>query len=99
MKNIKKYIEVIIVVSWFLILLLITLLLTSCGGSESNYKVSEKDSVVQCVVDSTWYNTSPSTIQPSNVYYFRTECGNTHCANQNLYKIGDTITYVWKKTL
>jgi hypothetical protein len=99
MKIIKKYLEVIVVFFWFLILLLITLSLTSCGGSESDYKVTKKDSVVQCVVDSVWSNSSPSTIQPSNVYYFKTECGNTHCVNRNLYKIGDTITYVWKKTL
>lgn len=97
MKNIKKYLEVIVISFWFLILLLITLLLTSCGGSESNYEVTKKDSVIQCVVDSTWSNSSPSTIQPNNIYYFRTECGNTHCTNRKIYKIGDTITYIWKK--
>lgn len=95
----KKYSEIIVALVWFLLLIGVAMFITSCGEPTKNMKINEGDSVVQCVVDSTWSSGSRSTIQPDNIYYFRTKCGNTHCANKSLYEVGDTITYVWKKTL
>jgi len=78
-------------------LLVLAIFMTSCNNTENRMSIDDGDSIVQCVVDSTWSSGSRSSIQPDPIFYFRTECGNTHCTNKCIYKVGDTITYVWKK--
>ena len=61
----KKYSEVIVVVLWFIMLLVLAIFMTSCNNTENRMSIDDGDSIVQCVVDSTWSSgcllyTSPS---------------------------------------
>lgn len=71
------------------------ILLTSC---ENFGKIEPGDIVKKCVIDTMYITDSPSTIEPGNRYHYRTDCGQVLTTRRNdVYKIGDTITYVYKK--
>lgn len=97
MKFFKKYWENFVVVIWFLLVLVFAIFFTSCNNTNHNYKIDDNDSVSLCVIDSVWSKSNPSTLNPEPLHFFRTECGNVHCTNKKIYKIGDTIVYVWRK--
>ncbi len=77
------------------ILLGLPILLLSCQGG---YKIEPGDIVVKCVIDSLEIHPSVSTIEPGSVYVYHTDCGEKITTrNSNVYHLGDTVTYVYKK--
>jgi hypothetical protein len=71
------------------------IILTSC---EDFGKIEKGDIVKHCIIDTVFVTQSPSTIEPGNRYHYRTDCGQVLTTRRNdVYKIGDTITYVYKK--
>ena len=81
---------------WFLLLFLVAVLFVGCSNSKN--KIEPGDLVIKCVVDSTWTKQGPATIPVEPNHYIKTSCGEIHKVNNpNVYHIGDTITYVYKK--
>lgn len=77
-------------------LIFLSLFLTSC---QEFGKIEPRDIVKKCVIDTMFITDSPSTIEPGNRYHYRTDCGQIFVTRRNnVYNIGDTITYVYKKT-
>ena len=73
----------------------IILLLFSC----QNRKTIDKNDVVnKCVIDNVTVSQPHSTIEFDNIYIYHTSCGEQiSTTRDNIYRIGDTITYVYKK--
>ena len=91
----KKFAPYVLVLIWFLIIGLLAFLLTGC---ENHNKIEPGDKVVKCVIDSTSIEGPRSTIEPYVRYCYYTKCGQRIVTNRSdIYKIGDTITYVYKK--
>ena len=91
----KKFAPYILVLIWFLVIGLLAFLLTGC---ENNNKIEPGDKVVKCVIDSTSIEGPRSTIEPYVRYCYYTKCGQRIVTERSdIYKIGDTITYVYKK--
>ena len=97
MKNfITKNAPLLLVLLWFIMLGLVATLLTGC--SKPSNRIEPGDLVIKCVVDSTWTKQGPATIPVEPNYYIKTSCGEIHKVNNpNVYHVGDTITYVYKK--
>ncbi len=73
-------------------------LLIAILNRKNDFKIEEGDIVKHCVIDSMFVTDSPSTIEPGNRYHYRTNCGQTFVTRRNdVYKIGDTLTFVYKK--
>jgi hypothetical protein len=71
-------------------------LLTSCDGP----KIEPGDKVVKCTIDSTSIQLPQSVMDIEPKYCYYTKCGQRIITSRkNAYKIGDTITYVYKRTL
>jgi hypothetical protein len=71
------------------------LILYSC---QSNHKIEPGDKVVTCIIDSMSILRPISVLDIQPKYYYYTDCGTKFsCNSDNIYKIGDTITYVYKK--
>jgi len=95
MEKIKNNFEWVITI---IILVLITLLAISIAGCSEVPKIEPGDKVEKCVIDSVYVTNSRSTIEPESIYHYKTSCGYVLVTKRNAYKIGDTITYVFKKT-
>jgi hypothetical protein len=97
MKNfILKNGPLLIVLLWFIILGIVATLITGCNTSAN--RIEPGDLVIKCVVDSSWTKQGPGTIPVEPNHYVRTSCGEIHKVNNpNVYHIGDTIIYVYKK--
>jgi hypothetical protein len=91
----KKFAPYVLVLIWFLVIGLLAFLLTGCKNKN---KIEPGDKVVKCVIDSVSTEGPRSTIEPYVRYYYYTKCGERLITNRDdIYKIGDTITYVYKK--
>ena len=78
------------------ILFFVLVVLTSC---QDFGKIEPGDIVKKCVIDTMFVTDSPSTIEPGNRYHYGTDCGQMFVTRRNdVYRIGYTITYVYKKT-
>ena len=67
-------------------------------GCTNNHKVEPNDVVKKCVIDSLEVRMERSTIEVGPFYIYHTDFGEVlqTCRN-DIYKIGDTITYVYKR--
>ena len=67
-------------------------------GCTNNHKVEPNDVIKKCVIDSLEVRMERSTIEVGPFYIYHTDCGEVlqTCRN-DIYKIGDTITYVYKR--
>lgn len=67
-------------------------------GCGERPKIEKGDLVCKCIIDSISVKQSVSTIEPEPTYIFYTNC-NTKLQSyrDDVYHIGDTITYVYKK--
>ena len=97
MKNfIEKNGSWILVLLWFLLLGLSATLFVGCNKPTQH--IESGDLVIKCIVDSTWTKQGPATIPVEPNHYIKTSCGDIHKVNNpNVYHVGDTITYVYKK--
>jgi hypothetical protein len=78
-----------------LLLLFTTLLIIGCGEQP---KIEKGDLVCECIIDSIQIKQSISTIEPDPMYIVYTNCGTKLQTYRNdIYHIGDTITYLYKK--
>lgn len=94
--NMKKNSTIIGIVLWFIFITLFSVFITSCNGK--NHTIEDGDKIVKCVIDSQYSKQPESTLQIDPTYVYITDCGNRITTNRNdVYKIGDTITYVYKK--
>jgi len=74
---------------------ILTLLLFSC---QSKKTIDKNDIVIKCVIDSVVISQPHSTIEVDNIYTYHTSCGEQILTKRsNVYRVGDTITYVYKK--
>jgi hypothetical protein len=86
--------SVLITILTFLIIGLMMMSL----GCDTKPNIEPGDTVVKCVIDSMSMEGPHSTIEVDNQYYYYTNCGQKVKTNRNdIYHVGDTITYVYKK--
>lgn len=91
----KKSIPYLLVLMWFLLIGIVAFILTGC---ENRNKIEPGDKVVKCVIDSSWVKQPVAINELTPKYYYKTECGQSFSTDRDdIYKIGDTITYVYKK--
>jgi hypothetical protein len=91
----KKDLTYLWVTLWFVIIVSVALLSTGCNPRPT---IEPGDKVVKCVIDSMSMEGPRSTIESNYHYYYYTDCGERVITNRNdVYKIGDTVTYVYKK--
>jgi len=95
MKNIKNNLTWILTVIWFFLVLYIAIVLSGC--SKPDNKIEPGDRVEKCVIVSVKCVNSHSTIEPDPYYHYQTDCGKKIVTKRNSYKVGDTITYVYKQ--
>lgn len=70
------------------------LLITSCGEKP---KITKDDLVKQCVITSMVEKERISVMDIEPSYIFTTECGTKFTSKRDdVYHIGDTVTYVYK---
>ena len=85
-----KYFFPLFVISFFV--------LTFISVSRQHPKIEDGDIIKKCVIDTFYITQSPSTIEYGNRYNYITDCDEFVITKRNdVYKIGDTITYVYKK--
>ena len=91
----KKDLTYLWITLWFVMIGFIAFLVT---GFNPRPTIEPGDKVVKCVIDSMSMEGPRSTIESNYHYYYYTDCGERVITNRNdVYKIGDTITYVYKK--
>jgi hypothetical protein len=67
-------------------------------GCTNNHKIEPNDVVKKCVIDSLEVRMERSTIEVGPFYIYHTDCGELlQTRRSDIYKIGDTITYVYKR--
>lgn len=83
---------------FFPLFILIFFVVTIISVSNTSPKIEEGDIVKKCVIDTFYVTESPSTIEYGKRYHYSTDCDEFVITKRNdVYKIGDTITYVYKK--
>ncbi len=76
-----------------LLLTITTLLIFSCKNKR---EISKNDLVFKCVITEMKQHQSKSTLEYEPLYTYKTDCGTELISYRgNVYKIGDTITYVY----
>lgn len=95
MEKIKNNFKWVITIIIMTVVIILGVLISGCGEVP---KVEPGDEVEKCVVDSVYTTNSRSTIEPESIYHYKTSCGYVVVTKRNTYKIGDTITYVFKGT-
>ena len=67
-------------------------------NEKSSNKIEKGDVVKKCVIDTMFVTESPSTIEYGKRYNYKTSCDEVILTKRNdVYEIGDTITYIYKK--
>jgi hypothetical protein len=94
MEKIKNNFEWVITAIIITLIVILGILISGCGEVP---KIEAGDKVEKCVIDSVYITNSRSTIEPELIYHYSTSCGYEIITKRNAYKIGDTITYVFKK--
>jgi hypothetical protein len=80
------------------ILILGLVLIASILEKKSSNKIGEGDVVKQCVIDTMFVTESPSTIEYGKRYNYKTSCDEVILTKRNnIYEIGDTLTFIYKK--
>ena len=65
---------------------------------EKTPKIEKGDLVCECIIESVQIKESISTIEPEPIYIYQTNCKTVLSTNNgDIYHVGDTITYVYKK--
>ena len=82
-----------------LFLFFVSLVLLAQVLNRTSYnEIEDGDIVKKCVIDTFYVTESPSTIEYGKRYHYSTDCDEFVITKRNdVYKIGDTITYVYKK--
>ena len=92
----KKNYTLIGILLWFIFVTLFSIVVTSCNGER--YKIEDGDKVIKCVIDTQYVEPPKSDIEIEPTYVYITDCGNRIVTRRgDVYSIGDTITYVYKK--
>jgi hypothetical protein len=79
-------------------IIVISSLLLTIGCSQKPNTIEPGDTVVKCVIDSISIQQERSTIEVGPYYTYYTDCGEKITTkNNSVYKIGDTITYDYKR--
>ena len=83
----------------FLFLFFISFVLIASILNKSRYdEIEEGDIVTKCVIDTFYVTESPSTIEFGKRYHYSTDCDEfVITKGYDLYDIGDTITFIYKK--
>jgi hypothetical protein len=83
----------------FLFLFFISFVLIASILNKSRYdEIEEGDIVTKCVIDTFYVTESSSTIEFGKRYHYSTDCDEFVITKRNdVYKIGDTITFIYKK--
>lgn len=83
----------------FLFLFFISFVLIASILNKSSYnKIEAEDIVKRCVIDTFYVTESPSTIEYGKRYHYSTDCDEFVITKRyDLYDIGDTITFIYKK--
>lgn len=92
----KKDYTFIGILLWFIFVTLFSIVITSCNGNR--YKIEDGDNVVKCIIDTQYVMEPQSVLDVDPTYVYITDCGNKIFTSRgDVYSIGDTITYVYKK--
>lgn len=79
-------------------IIFLSLSLLTIGCSQTPNTIEPGDTIVKCVIDSIEMKQERSTIEVGPYYTYHTDCGEKITTKNNLvYKVGDTITYVYKR--
>ena len=93
-ENVKKYGVITAIVAWFILVILVAIFMVSCGKPKS--MVEPGDVVKKIVVDSFVVLPPHSTIETDNTYKYYTS-DSSEFTSRTKYRIGDTITIIYKK--
>ena len=74
--------------------LLISLVLMSC---EKYPTIEDGDLIQKCVIIKVKVRKPFSTIDWATRYVYTTDCGTKHVTTKPAYKVGDTLTFVYKQ--
>lgn len=93
-ENIKNNITIFGIIMWFILIVLIAINLSGCGKQKP--MIEPGDVVKKIVVDSMEVLPPHSTIETDNRYrYFTSD--STEFITTTKYRVGDTITAIYKK--
>ena len=93
-ENVKKYGVIVAIILWFILVVFVAVFMVSCGKSKP--LVEPGDVVKKTVVDSMVELPPHSTIEPDPSYkYFTSD--SSEFTSRSKYRVGDTITTVYKK--
>ena len=83
----------------FLFIFFISLVLVTSILNKTTYdEIEDGDVVKRCVIDTFYVTESPSTIEFGKRYHYSTDCDEFVITKMyDLYDIGDTITFIYKK--
>jgi hypothetical protein len=91
----KKNTPILLAILWFVLISFVAFLLSGC---ENRNRIEPGDKVVKCVIDSAWVKQPVAINELTPKYYYKTDCGEKFSTDRSdIYKIGDTITYIYKK--
>lgn len=93
-ENVKKYGVIAAIVLWFILVVFVAIFMVSCGKSRPT--IEPGDVVKKIVVDSVVVLPPHSTIETDPSYkYFTSD--SSEFTSRSKYRVGDTITTVYKK--
>ena len=78
------------------LILLFLVVFISC---EKDYKIEKGDYIEKCVITKVKVRRPIATIDFAVRYVYTTDCGTRHVTSRPAYKIGDTLTFVYKKPI
>ena len=93
-ENVKKYGVIVAIILWFILVVFVAVFMVSCGKSKP--LVEPGDVVKKIVVDSVAVLPPHSTIETDNYYKYYTS-DSSEFTSRVKYKVGDTVTTVYKK--
>ena len=95
-QKINKLGTFLVVALWFVLITILGVFLTSCGKPKN--KIEKGDIVQKCQIDSVNVLPQHSTIEPDRKCEYFTSCGSRIVSHEGAFRVGDTVTYVYKKS-
>jgi len=91
----KNKLQYYILILWFIAVVIFAMIFVGC---ENSNKIEPGDRIEKCVIDSFEVKQPVSVAEFEQSYIYYTNCGTRIISRSSgAYKIGDTITYVYKK--
>jgi hypothetical protein len=91
----KRNSPILFVILWFAFISFVAFLLVGC---QNQNRIEPGDKIVKCVIDSAWVKQPIAINELTPKYFYKTNCGDKFSTDRpDVYKVGDTVTYIYKK--